>query len=70
MLPKQFRRYMAEILPIRRKTLSSQSINQLKQLFFAFDVNKVFGVTVENLYNYQQACLKIRLEYVPATPCL
>ena len=24
----QYRRYMAEILPIRRKTLSNQSINQ------------------------------------------
>ena len=29
-----FRRYMAEILPIRRKTLSNQSINQsIQQLF-------------------------------------
>ena len=46
MLPKQFHRYMAEILPIWRKTLSNQSINQLKELFFPFDVNMVYGVTV------------------------
>ena len=34
------RRYMAEILPIRRKTITNQSINQSKPLQFLYVIDK------------------------------
>ena len=46
------RRYMAEILPICRKTLSNQSINQYIELNVIF-IGNVSQMFLQNIYKKQ-----------------